>query len=117
MKTPKIIFGILLILSVALFATGCATLPEEVPRTPSNAYKTPELTSVGQIFADEIAAHPGKSGVALVTDGPKALLIRNAMAGMAEKTLDVLTSIILKSPRLRGLVVWVVKVQGLDFRF
>ena len=89
MKTRKIKFIVLLIFSGALFATGCATLPEDVPRTHSSAYKTPELTSAGQIFADEIAAHPDKSGVALVTDGPKALLIRNAMAGMAEKTLDV----------------------------
>jgi putative cardiolipin synthase len=60
-----------------------------VPQTPTSAWQTPEETTAGRIFADDIASHPGKSGAILLPGGREALLTRNAMAGIAERTLDV----------------------------
>ena len=82
----------LILLSLICFLllfSSCATLPEYVPQEPSTAWQSPEETTAGQIFADDIAAHPGKSGVVLLPNGRDALLVRNAMAGIAERTLDI----------------------------
>jgi putative cardiolipin synthase len=78
-----------ILISFLLIFSSCATLPEYVPQTPTSAWQTPEQTTAGRIFANDIAANPGKSGAILLPGGKDALLIRNAMAGIAERTLDV----------------------------
>jgi putative cardiolipin synthase len=80
---------ILLSLISSLLFFSCATLPEYVPQAPTSAWQSPEETTAGRIFADDIAANPGKSGAILLPGGREALLIRNAMGGIAERTLDV----------------------------
>lgn len=84
MKNRFILFA----LFISIFG-GCVSLPTEYPREQSFAYPTPENTTAGKILADAIAKHPGQSGVALVSRGEDALVVRNAMGGVAEKTLDV----------------------------
>ena len=80
---------ILLSLFSYLFLFSCATLPEYVPQEPTTSWQSPEETTAGKIFAGDIAAHPGKSGAILLPGGEDALLTRNAMAGIAERTLDI----------------------------
>ncbi len=85
-RSPLLLWSLI---STFLLLSACATLPEYVPQTPTSAWKSPEQTTAGRIFADDIAANPGKSGVAMLANVELALRMRNAMAGIAEKTLDV----------------------------
>ncbi|MCK5353069.1 phospholipase D family protein [bacterium] len=89
MKTRPTTLLLLSLITILLLISSCATLPEYVPQTPTWAWQAPEQTTAGRIFADDIAAHPGKSGAILLPGGREALLTRNAMAGIAERTLDV----------------------------
>jgi putative cardiolipin synthase len=78
----------LFILVVAL-ASGCATLPKDVDRTHSTAITDHESTTLGRMFADDAAAHPGKSGFAVVSNSQSAFRSRIAMCRLAERTIDV----------------------------
>ena len=89
MKTRPTPLLLLSLISFLLIFSSCATLPEHVPQAPTSAWQTPEQTTAGKIFSDDIAANPERSGVALLPNGREALRIRNAMAGIAERTLDV----------------------------
>jgi len=89
MKTRPTTLLLLSLISTLLLLSSCATLPEYVPQTPTSAWQTPENTTAGRIFADDITAHPNKSGALLLPGGMEALLVRNAMAGIAERTLDI----------------------------
>ncbi len=76
--------------SACLFLGGCATtLPEDYPRTPSTALADPEATQLGRFFQSELAARPGKSGVALIPTGEWGFRARTGLANAAEKTLDL----------------------------
>jgi putative cardiolipin synthase len=68
---------------------GCASLPEDVERTPSHALENPWTTPIGRMVTDQADRHPGASGFALVSSGRVAFTARIAMAAVAEKTLDV----------------------------
>ena len=87
-RSPLILLSLL---TALLLLSSCATLPEYVPQTPTWAWQAPEQTTAGKIFADAIMAHSGKSGAILLPGGREALLIRNAMAGIAERTLQAMT--------------------------
>ncbi|HEX6930336.1 MAG TPA: phospholipase D-like domain-containing protein, partial [Gammaproteobacteria bacterium] len=73
----------------ALLCGACATLPPNVAREPSYALADPEGTALGQAFLPEVVAQPGKSGFMPVVAGANAYLLRAAMAGLAEHTLDL----------------------------
>jgi cardiolipin synthase C len=68
--------------------SGCAGLPRHVEKTASEAYPTPDATSLGQIVEAE---EPGKtlSGVRLLSSGDEALASLIALADRAERTLDI----------------------------
>jgi len=78
-----------LVLLMALFFQGCASLPTDYPRESSTAYSEPENTGVGRYFARAVARHPGKSGFGIIRYGRQAFTARVAMSDLAEKTLDV----------------------------
>jgi phosphatidylserine/phosphatidylglycerophosphate/cardiolipin synthase-like enzyme len=77
----------LLVLAAAAIS-GCAGLPRHVEKTQSDAYPTPDNTSMGQIIEAE---ETGKdlSGVRLLSSGDEALASLLALADHAEKTLDI----------------------------
>ena len=79
----------LLILLCAALLSGCATPPEQRYGAPSTAFSQPETTTAGKIFETEIAQNPGKSGVEILPLAGAAFRTRNAMARVAEKSLDV----------------------------
>ncbi len=74
---------------VVLGMPGCASLPENVQRTPSQALADFEATSLGRQVAAQASLHPGQSGFALVKDGRWAFTARLALADTAERTLDL----------------------------
>ncbi len=80
---------LLTVIMLSLGPVGCAALPENLMQTPSYAIDPPKGSVAGQYFAAEILAHRGQSGHVLVPDGQEAFMVRNAMAGMAEKSLDI----------------------------
>lgn len=77
------------LLGAALMCCSCSMLPANVEREPSFALANPRVTSLGEAFAKDIAAHPGESGFLPVLAGANAYLLRAAMAGLAERTLDL----------------------------
>jgi putative cardiolipin synthase len=79
-----------LLFSAILLLAGCATtIPTDVDRPVSMAYADPAETEVGQFFQTEIEAHPGKSGMVLLSTGEWGFRARAGLANQAEKTIDV----------------------------
>jgi putative cardiolipin synthase len=77
-------------LIIALALGGCATsLPQAPERSSSTAFDKPQETALGRFFQPELAAHPGKTGVAVVTTSEWGFRGRAGLANMAEKTLDL----------------------------
>ena len=76
-------------LLIGMLLTGCASVPKDYPRTPSTAFTDYLDTSVGQLFEEAAAKHPGESGFALIRDGRPAFTARVALTELAEKSLDV----------------------------
>jgi putative cardiolipin synthase len=77
------------ILFALLLVTGCASVPKDYPRTPSTAFQEYRATSVGKLFEQAAAQHPGKSGFDIIRQGRQAFTARVAMTELAEKSLDV----------------------------
>jgi putative cardiolipin synthase len=76
-------------LLAVLLPTGCATtIPTDYERPVSTALAEPEETELGRFFQQEIAAHPGKSGVALVPTGEWGFRARAGLSNQAERTID-----------------------------
>ena len=68
---------------------GCRTINPSVARPESKGLASPETTSLGRLYADAQARHPGQSGFRLLEYGPEALMARAAMVDRAERTLDL----------------------------
>ena len=81
-------FCCLLLVTGFLF-TGCASVPKDYPRSSSTAFEDYLDTSVGQLFEEAAAQHPGESGFAIVRYGRRAFTARVALIELAEKSLDV----------------------------
>jgi putative cardiolipin synthase len=79
---------LLLLLAAVLFA-GCASMPERGDLPPAFAYEHPERTALGRLFGESASEHPGESGFLLLEEGRSAFLAREALAGMAEHTIDL----------------------------
>ncbi len=82
-------FLALLVLLVLWSLAGCASLPSEVKRTPSTAYTDTDGTRLGQLFADQVKAHPGLTGVFAVPNGTDAFAARMLLARAAQRSLDL----------------------------
>jgi putative cardiolipin synthase len=68
---------------------GCASLPENLQQVPSEVYPEPGQTMLGAFIAEAAPADETLSGVDLLSDPGKAFRVRFALAGFAEKTLDM----------------------------
>jgi len=80
----------LILLFSCLLLDGCATsIPKHYERPVSMAYADPGGTELGRFFQREMAAHPGKSGVVVVSTGEWGFRTRAGLANQAEKTIDV----------------------------
>jgi putative cardiolipin synthase len=67
---------------------GCTTLRADVARVESSAVVATD-GRLARAFEAPLAAHPGRSGVAILEDGPLAWLSRVALADVAERSIDV----------------------------
>jgi putative cardiolipin synthase len=77
------------VLGLVFLLGGCGTTVDwDYPRTHSAAFDQPQTTTVGALFQEAAARHPGESGFTLVRQGSRAFLARLAMADLAERTLD-----------------------------
>jgi len=80
----------LVLLVVCLLFAGCATtIPRDHERSVSTAFSEPGETVLGQFFQPEIAAHPGQSGMALLTTGEWGFRARAGLLNQAQKSIDV----------------------------
>ena len=64
-------------------------LPDISGRKQSFAVVDGTATMLGQMFADKVAAHPGKTGVFLLPHGRDAFAARALLARKAEKSIDL----------------------------
>jgi putative cardiolipin synthase len=79
-----------LLLSACLLLAGCATtIPSDYERPVSTAFSEPGETVLGQFFQTEIAAHPGESGMVLLTTGEWGFRARAGLLNQAQKAIDV----------------------------
>jgi cardiolipin synthase C len=92
-----------LVIGLAMLMSGCASLPQHVQKTRSEAFTHPESTSLGHIVA---ADEGGKnlSGIRLLSSGEEALASLIALADHAERTLDVQYYIIHEDESARTLL-------------
>ena len=68
--------------------SGCATLPDNTDRRESRAFADTSGTYLGRQIADELAAHPGKSGFIPLASGLDAFVARAVLSIQAEKSID-----------------------------
>lgn len=76
-------------LALLLWLGGCASLPQDLQQIPSQGYPYPGQTVLGAFIAETAPADPTLSGVELLADPGEAFSARFAIAGFAEKTLDM----------------------------
>jgi cardiolipin synthase C len=83
-------FG-LCIAAVMLLAVlaGCASLPTAVERAPTQAFSDTGGTQLGRSVSAAGAAHPGRTAVHALPAGRDAFAARHALAGAAQRSIDV----------------------------
>jgi putative cardiolipin synthase len=81
--------GFLSIWLLLLALVGCATLPENVDRQPSEAFTDTGDTTIGSAIAEATSDHPGQSGFLLLENGLDAFVSRAVLARFAERSIDV----------------------------
>ena len=72
-----------------LAVAGCATVPREMPRSPSVAFQNHEDTMLGRRIAADAAQRPGQSGFAIMRNGRPAFTARIVLADLAQRSIDV----------------------------
>lgn len=77
------------IASLAVLATGCASLPSLEGRTETTAITKTEDTRLGRGIPARAKAHPGQAGIHPLPDPRDAFAARVLLAGAAEKSIDV----------------------------
>lgn len=78
-----------LLACAVLLLAACAQLPRLEGRSISFALRDTADTPLGAALAPQLRAHPGLSGLALLSDGVDAFAARIALADAAQRTLDV----------------------------
>ena len=68
---------------------GCAPRSSSLPKPISTALQTPPQIGLAGELQQAAAAHPGKSGFAVIPSNRAAFTDRVALADFAQKTLDV----------------------------
>jgi putative cardiolipin synthase len=74
---------------VLLTLGACASLPDDLQQVPSEGWATPEDTLLGSIIDETAPDDPSLSGVELLARPDEAFITRFAIAGLAERTLDL----------------------------
>lgn len=74
---------------VMVLLAGCASLPDDLQQTPSQGYANPEQSLLGALVAETAPEDESLSGVQLLADPGESFSARFAIAGFAEKTLDM----------------------------
>ncbi|MFL6656545.1 MAG: phospholipase D family protein [Massilia sp.] len=87
MRERLLRFGAYLLAASVL--AGCAALPALDARVASTALQGSDDSRIGKAVLPLAAAHPGLSGVHVLTDGRDAFGARLLMADTAERSLDV----------------------------
>ena len=72
-----------------LLLGGCASLPTGYERSETRALQDTAGTPLGVAARDALQAHPGLSGCRPLPSGVDALVVRMALAEMAQRSLDV----------------------------
>ncbi len=75
--------------ALLLWLGGCASLPQDLQQVPSQGNQYPEQTLLGAFIAETAPPDPSLSGVELLADPYEAFSTRFAIAGFAEKTLNM----------------------------
>ena len=89
-KTSKMgLIPLAVLVFLAALISGCASLPPLEPRTTTAALSDTSGTRLGEAVAEEVAAHPDKTGIVLLPDPHAAFAARLLFAGAAEKSLDL----------------------------
>jgi putative cardiolipin synthase len=83
LATPR-----LLLLLLGFLLSGCASIPEDYPRSSSTAFGDYQATTLGRFF-DKTDESPDVSGFAILRYGRNAFTARIALTQLAEQTLDV----------------------------
>jgi putative cardiolipin synthase len=78
-----------LIATLLLLLNACASLPQDLQQRPSEAWPYPEQTLLGGLIAEIAPEDPRLSGVELLDNPEEAFTTRFAIAGLAQKTLDM----------------------------
>ncbi len=78
-----------MVIAVALWVTGCASLPPLEGRTETHVLTDTGGTRLARAVAPAVAAHPGKTGIHGLPNPLDAFAARMVLAGVAEKSLDV----------------------------
>ncbi|MEP7084783.1 MAG: phospholipase D family protein [Betaproteobacteria bacterium] len=80
-----------LVAFTALLLGGCAGMipGSDYERVESSALANPQATKIGQLFAAEASAHPGKSAFKLLPVGLDGFAMRMQMIERAERTIDL----------------------------
>ena len=68
-----------------LVLSGCASVRLDVPRVPSHAIDDGQRTTLGRVFAEQVAQHPSLSGFQLLVSGHAAFVARTALAEVETK--------------------------------
>src|SRR2546430_2033318 len=97
---------------------GCASLPANVERTPTQAFDAPAQTSLGRAVAS--LKHPaGTSGFQLLASGDVAYEARMALIDRAERSIDLQYFIVRDDSTTRALMERVLNAaaRGVRVRF
>ncbi len=74
---------------VLVMLSGCAGLPNNVERVPSNALENTAETRLGRALAPAATTNPGRTGVYPLVDARDAFAARMLLARAAQRSLDV----------------------------
>jgi cardiolipin synthase C len=77
-----------LLLLSALLASGCASLPADVQRTPTYTLQDTSDTRLHRVLQPLVKAHPEKSGFHTLSDGIDAYAARLRLVKAAQKSID-----------------------------
>ena len=83
----SIVLGALLLFG--LLVGGCASLPQEVERTPAFVVSDTSDTRLGRAITPIVEAHPELSGFFALSEGTDAFVARAALIKAAQESLDV----------------------------
>ncbi len=80
--------GLAVLLVATLVLTGCASLPDDVERTPSTAFSDPQTTQLGRSLGPMAERHQGDTAFVVLDTGREAFVSRAGLIDGAEQAID-----------------------------